>query len=134
MFNPMQTTRTWGFRFSPMDAVVIGIFMSLMIILWIFQSVLWWILVLVAVHFFLFCNVFRIARRPELIWAALFVSNVGIWAWFDHLSWQPVVLCQLPFTILLVLWEMLSPMYHGVFASRLNRRLNEYLGKSALIR
>jgi len=88
---------------------------------------MWWMLVISASHFFLFCNVFRIIRRRELIWAGLFIFNVGVWAWFDHLAWPPVVLCQLPITLGLVIADVRGPGYHGVFADRLNPRLSDYL-------
>ena len=127
MFNSKHPIRTWGFRFSATDLVVIGIFLSSVIVLWLFESVFWWILAIVAVHFFLFCNVFRIARPRELTWAALFILNVGVWAWFDRLTWQNVLLCQLPFSVLLVAHDLLSPTYHGILANRLNPRLSDYL-------
>jgi len=38
-------------------------------------SVLWAMIILfVVAHFFMFCNIFRIPRRPELIWAVTFIS------------------------------------------------------------
>lgn len=127
MFNRKHSARTWGFRFSATDLVVVGIFLSSVVVLLLVESVFWWILAIVAVHFFLFCNVFRIARPRELTWAVLFVLNVGVWAWFDHLTWQNVLFCQLPFTFIFLLLEMRSPLYHGILANRLNPRLSEYL-------
>jgi len=127
MSNPKNSTSTWGFRFSKTDGIVIGMFLSAMAILGFLGSVLWWILAIALVHFFLFCNVFRISRPFELIWAALFVLNVGVWAWFDCLTWQHILLCQLPVTVNFLILEMLSPLYHGIFANRLNRRLHDYL-------
>ncbi|HLP78179.1 MAG TPA: hypothetical protein VK327_14830 [Candidatus Paceibacterota bacterium] len=127
MFESNRKTRTWGFRFSLMDAVAIGVFMSAAGVLWHLNSPLWWMLLIAAGHFFLFCNVFRIVRRRELIWAGLFILNVGIWAWFDHLTWPCVLLCQLPITAALIVADMRAPGYHGIFASRLNPRLNDYL-------
>lgn len=43
---------------------------------WFMGTVIWWAgaaVVCVVGHFFLFCNVFRIARASELIWAGTFV-------------------------------------------------------------
>lgn len=132
MFKPTQKPRTWGFRFSPTDALAICVFLGAAGVLWQQGSPLWWLLLIAAGHFFLFCNVFRIVRWRELVWAGLFVLNVGIWAWLDQLSWVWVLMCQLPITIWLVVTNMRAPGYHGVFAKRLNPRLNDYLEGSIL--
>ncbi len=127
MFEPKYKTRTWGFRFSLTDAVAIGVFVSAAGVLWYLGNPLWWLLLIAAGHFFLFCNVFRIIRRRELIWAGLFVLNVGAWVWIDRLTWPSVLVCQLPITVALVIADMRAPGYHGVLAKRLNPRLNDYL-------
>lgn len=127
MFEPKHNARTWGFRFSLSDALAIFAFMSAAGVLWRLGNLLWWMLVIAAGHFFLFCNVFRIVRRRELVWSGLFILNVGIWTWLDLLTWPCVLLCQLPITVGLVVADMRSPGYHGVFASRINPQLNDYL-------
>src|SRR5665213_3128330 len=63
-----------GFRISLLDigVLVCGIIGS--ILAW---QIVWWIgfaILFVIIHFFLFCNVFRISRPPELVWAVVFVS------------------------------------------------------------
>ena len=132
MFDLKRRARSWGFRFSLTDAAAIVVFMSAAGVFWRQGSPLWWLLVIAAAHFFLFCNVFRIVRRRELIWAGLFILNVGVWVWFDHLTWPCVLLCQLPITVGLIFADMCAPGYHGVFAKRLNPRLNDYLKGSFL--
>jgi hypothetical protein len=132
MFEPIHSARTWGFRFSITDAVAIGVFACATAVLWRLDNPFWWILAIAAGHFFLFCNVFRIVRRRELIWAGLFILNIGIWAWFDHLNWAYLLPCQLPITAGLVVADMCAPGYHGIFASRLNPRLNDYLEERIL--
>ena len=128
MFEPTHnTTRTWGFRFSRADAITIGVIGCAAVGLCHLGSPLWWLLLIAAGHFFLFCNVFRIVRRREFIWAGLFVLNVGIWTWFERLTWSNVLLCQLPITVALIAADMRSSGYHGVFAGRLNPRLADYL-------
>ncbi len=127
MCEPNHKTRTWGFRFSLTDALAICAFLGAAGVLWQQGNPLWWLLLIVAAHFFLFCNVFRIVRRRELIWAGLFVLNVVIWVWFDRLTWSCVLLCQLPITVALIIADMRAPGYHGVLAKRLNPRLNDYL-------
>jgi hypothetical protein len=84
-------------------------------------------LTIAAGHFFLFCNVFRIARRRELIWSGLYLLNVALWQSFDLLSWTGVLTSQIPVTIAVIVADMRSPEYHGVLADRMNPRLNDYL-------
>jgi|SRR5215469_8062836 len=126
---PIHKPRTWGFRFSSIDVLVIGLFLCATAILWHLNSPLWWMLLITAAHFFLFCNVFRIVRRLELIWATTFILNIGAWAWLNHLNWLFVLVCQLPLTLILLIAGIRSPGYHGIFANRLNPKLNEYLGE-----
>jgi len=66
------------------------------------------------VHFFLFCNVFRIRRSYELIWAAAFVVNLLAWQVAGAMSWPRVLAMQLPVTVLAIASEMRSRRYHGV--------------------
>jgi hypothetical protein len=127
MFKPKPRKRTWGFRFSPADSVAIGVFAFLAFVFWRWENPLWWMLAIAAGHFFLFCNVFRIMRRREVIWASLFILNVGTWLWLDALNWPHVLGSQIPITIVLILSDMRAPGYHGIFANRLNPQLNEYL-------
>jgi len=75
---------------------------------------------LVVGHFFLFCNVFRIRRRYELIWAALLILNAGAWLLSGHFTpdnWASagwLLLIQTPVTIALIVAEMRSGAYHGL--------------------
>jgi hypothetical protein len=127
MSNHPQRIRTWGFRFSATDAVVVVLAGAAMVVLKRMETPLWWVLGMVFGHFFLFCNVFRIRRSFELMWSVLFILNMGVWMWRLDLSGARVLLWQLPITLALVGVEMRSWRYHGIFARRLNRRLDEYL-------
>ncbi len=69
-------------------------------------------------HFFLFCNVFRLRRKLELIWAACFVVNVAAWSLAGHLGWRYILASQLPVTLVVVVTEIRSNGYHGVFCRR----------------
>jgi hypothetical protein len=71
-------------------------------------------------HFFLFCNVFRIRRSLELIWAALFVVNVGILFTYEMYGLFFVVMVQIPITIAVIAVEMRTPRYHGIFWKSIN--------------
>jgi hypothetical protein len=82
---------------------------------------------LAVVHFFLFCNVFRIHRTKELVWAAICVVNVSTWAALDAFCWFGILAVQLPVTVAVIVLEMRGPWYHGVMARRINARLDDYL-------
>lgn len=123
MCEQHQGKRTWGFRFSPTDAAAL----VAVAILHRFGSGLSWIAAIVAGHFFLFCNVFPVVRRRELIWPAAFVVNVGLWLSLGQLNWSNVLACQLPITAGVIAWELRAARYHGVFAHRLNARLADYI-------
>jgi hypothetical protein len=127
MPNPALKPRTAGLRFSVLDAAVLLVFGLSAVGLATLGSELWWLLLIVAGHFFLFCNVFRVRRRFELIWAAVLLLNAGTWLWLDRLTWLAVLACQLPITAVLIVAEMRMARYHGILARRLNRRLDDYL-------
>lgn len=127
MKQALQTARRHGFRFSFTDAVVLvtGGFLSW----WLAESgfPLWWVVPAAVGHFFLFCNVFLVWRRWELLWAGVFMLNVSGHLAFGQTEWLSPVLLQLPFTVLVITWQMKSPWYHGIGAERLNPRIREYL-------
>jgi hypothetical protein len=126
MCEQHQRKRTWGFRFSPTDAVVSVLFGAAVAVLHQFGSSLSWIAAILAGHFFLFCNVFRVVRKREFIWAATFVANVGLWLSLGGLDWVNVLACQLPISAGVIAWELKAARYHGIFADRLNARLADY--------
>ena len=73
-------------------------------------------------HFFLFCNVFRVRRKYELIWAFLFIVNAGAWWLCDSFGWWPVLATQAPITLFFIAKEVVSPEYHGIFHTQIRRR------------
>jgi hypothetical protein len=77
-------------------------------------------------HFFLFCNVIRMPRHLELIWAALFillaVSTITI-----HLpGWYTSFTISFVCTIVLVFIQMRRPSYHGVGWRQINPNLLQW--------
>ncbi len=72
---------------------------------------------LVVAHFFLFCNVFRVRRNWELLWAACFIANFAAWA-LTRFSWAGVLTIQLPITLLVLVATAKSPGYRGVGSRR----------------
>lgn len=119
--------RTWGFRFSILDGFVLAVAFLVSYLGFKSTNGLSLLLLFVVLHFFLFCNVFRIRRKPELIWAATFVANCIFWTVTGNVDLIPISLCQLPITVLLIVLELRLPCYHGVLARRINARLEDYL-------
>jgi hypothetical protein len=122
-----ERPRTHGFRCSPLDAAVV---IAAPIATWLARPVLGpmaGVICLAVGHFFLFCNVFRITRRKELLWTAACLANVTAWTLADAFSWAGILAVQTPLTAMLIGLELRSPGYHGVLARRLNPRLDDYL-------
>ena len=120
------TKRTWGFRCSPIDAA--ALIALLAITAGLHQiSRWWWLVAIVAVHFFLFRNVFRLLWLRALIGTAFFASHVSLWFLVGRLNWFNVLACQLPVSVLLIVWEIKAPRYHGMLARRLNPALDACL-------
>lgn len=123
--HPFQ--RRHGFRFSLVDALILLAAMALTLWLRSQDHEFWWIVPVAIGHFFLFCNVFLVWRNLELIWAGAFVLNVFLHVAQGNLTWWPACLWQLPITFLVIFLQMRSPWYHGIGATRLNPRLQDYL-------
>ena len=114
--HPLGHTRRSqpGFRFSPRDAAVIGVFTLATAWLWGWVGSLSLLLFGVLINFFLFCNVFRVRTPYELIWASSLVLNAGAWQLADELSWQRLLGSQIVVTALVIGAELRSPSYHGI--------------------
>lgn len=124
----MPDTRTFapGFRLSLLD---VGILICGAVAAAVtFPKVPWLGLGIsfVVLHFFLFCNVFRVARPLELAWAAWFVllaSCTAIWNWP---GWIAAALLALAGTIVGVAIEMRKSSYHGVGWRWINPGLHDW--------
>jgi phosphoglycerol transferase MdoB-like AlkP superfamily enzyme len=121
--------RTCGFRFSKTDAAVLVLVGLAASLLWLVEAYELVLLVLFTVlHFFLFCNVFRIKRKPELIWSGFFVINSLVSFNIDEYPFALVCALQLVVTVILILHEIRQPYYHGVASRRLNSKyIHQYL-------
>jgi hypothetical protein len=104
-----------GFRFSVVDGLFLALCAAGILLLRGSMGTFVWIIAAAAGHFFLFCNVFRVRRSYELIWTAVFLANVLGWAWAERFSWTAVLAVQIPVTLLVIVLEIRSPRYHGIF-------------------
>ena len=112
-----------GFRLSVLDVVVLlaGAWGT-----WFLGREIWWagaIVGFVVGHFFLFCNIIRLARNAELIWAAVFVVLCGSTITTEVPGWIASFGISLALTMALIAREVKQPHYHGIFWQRVNPNL-----------
>lgn len=80
----------------------------------------------VVLHFFLFCNVLRMSRPLELIWAVVFLGLAVGAVTLEALAWPWVFGVSSLATVLFALIQIRRPSYHGVGWERLNPGLREW--------
>jgi hypothetical protein len=115
-----------GFRISATDTFVLvaGVVGSVL-----GAQVEWWmglVIGFVVGHFFLFCNVFRVARPLELSWAALFVALAGSTITMEAPGWQVTFATSLVATLLVIVVQMHKPSYHGAGWQLINPELPQW--------
>ena len=120
--------RSYGFRFSIPDFFVIWIAGMANYFVWPALGAYSLIISYVVAHFFLYCNVFRIRSSYELIWASFFVIHSAICIYFQ-LNYLVLFIIPLGLTMTLIIKEIRSTNYHGIFAEKLNPKLVDYLNK-----
>jgi len=77
-------------------------------------------------HFFLFCNVFRVARTLELTWAGVYVAISVCTVWFSFPGWPLTYLATTVATAIVVTIELRKLSYHGTWWQRINPGLREW--------
>lgn len=115
-----------GFRLSVTDVIVLVAGATGAVLV---AQVLWWLGLIVALvvgHFFLFCNVFRVARPLELAWSVLFVALVGVTIAFDQPGWPVALSITLIGTLLVIFAQVRKPSYHGIAWERFNPKLRDW--------
>jgi len=115
-----------GFRLSLFDLVVL---IAEMIRAFVVGAQVWWaglVIGFVVGHFFLFCNVFRIARKPELIWAAVFTVPTGSTVLTGMPGWIATFALSFLVAVVLIYLETNKPDYHGIGWQSINPGLREW--------
>lgn len=118
-----------GFRLSAMDLAILLVGTALSGGLSLITAWAAFVVAFVVMHFFLFCNVFRISRRLELAWAAVFIGLAAGTVLFEMPGWLVTVAASLAATSVVVMLEMRKPSYHGVYWQRVNPQLREWWEK-----
>jgi len=127
MHSIPSASRRHGFRLSVRDGFVLAA--GSLVVAWLCRvdHPLWSIVAMALGHFFLFCNVFLVWQRWEMLWAAVYIANVAAHLALGRFEGLSALLFQLPVTFAVIWLQMRSPWYHGILARRINPRLNEYL-------
>lgn len=115
-----------GFRLSIMDIVVLiagatGSLLAAQIQLWFGMAIAFTV-----GHFFLFCNVFRMPRYLELTWAALFLLLLVSTAIMQQPGWSTSFALSLAVTVVVVVFQMRQPSYHGIGWKTINPQLPQW--------
>lgn len=120
--SPAYRPRSIGMQFSAGDALVLVIAALAIWMLWTPAQEFALLVGFVVAHFFLFCNIFRIHRKHELAWAAVFVLNVFSGLAMEAWGLVEAMLWQVPLTVALIVAEMCSSRYHGAGCRVINAR------------
>lgn len=110
-----------GFRISVLDSIVLAT--GALATELSMPSPFAFLIAYVVVHFFLFCNVFRIARNYELSWSAVFLALAVASLGYEIVPRSVALGTSLLTTILVIGLEMRKPSYHGVLWQRINPSL-----------
>ena len=104
-----------GFYITTSDVVVLiaGFIGSIIIGSMIWQAGL--IVAFVVSHFFLFCNVFRISRPSELIWAAGFTLIASSTILTEFPGWIATGIGGIALSSFLIWRETKKTGYHGIY-------------------
>jgi hypothetical protein len=115
-----------GFRISEIDVGVLLLGTIGSYILARIDESLGVLMVFTVAHFFLFCNVVRMDRPLELIWAALFVLLASSTMLIDVPTWSHTFTVVLTVTAIFVAVQVLMPSYHGAFWRQINPNLPQW--------
>ena len=115
-----------GFRLSITDCFVLAIAVAGSMYFYDIAKALSYIIGMVVVHFFLFCNVVRMSRVPELIWASSFTVLCIAALHLEAAPLWAVFVVSLLLTTILVGLELRKPSYHGVAWRKLNPELKSW--------
>jgi hypothetical protein len=103
-----------GLRLSTVDIIVLVVGVVGSILFGLYVDWIGYVIGFTHVHFFLFCNVFRISRALELAWAAVFVTLCVATILLEQPGWYVTIGISLCMTILVIVLEMRKPSYHGI--------------------
>jgi hypothetical protein len=118
-----------GFRISVIDIIFSLVVLAIGWLLIGVNEDVALLVVMAGLQFFLFCNVFRISRMPELIWASLYVAISAIMILLGIIGLVIISVTSV-IGLVVILNEMRRPSYHGVGWSKINPELEKRFNKN----
>lgn len=115
-----------GFRLSIVDMAIILVAICAATLLHEYSSLLSYVILFVVFHFFLFCNLVRMSRIPELIWTACFLLLSTASIKLNLFPMTVVFLLSFLTTAVLIGLEFRKPSYHGILWQRVNSGLESW--------
>lgn len=120
-----------GFRLSALDVLVLIVGAASAVYFGIQTRWIGLVIGFVVGHFFLFCNVFRMSRPLELIWAAVFLVLASGTIASDLPGWPIAIGLSLSVTVAVIITEMKKPSYHGIGWQKINPGLPDWWAAQA---
>lgn len=114
-----------GFRLSRFDIAILSLGSTAAVVLAFVNLWVGSVVLFVVLHFFLFCNVVRMSRVLELVWAAVFIAG-SAWAIYSGSHRYIPFVVSAVLTPCLAIIEMRKPSYHGVGWRTVNPKLQEW--------
>ena len=118
-----------GFRFSILDGFILVAALCAIIFVAFYDYKYSVLIGFIVLHFFFFCNIVRMSRVPELVWAISFLILFFCHIKLSLLSFNSALATSLFVTVILVAKEMRKPSYHGIFWQLLNPELPGWFSK-----
>ena len=115
-----------GFRCSALDVIVLATGILASFAIGRLGGWMSFVVPYVVGHFFLFCNVFRIPRRSELIWALVFVALALLTATSGRPGWPATIAVSFTVTVAVIGLALRRPSYHGIGWRRINPDLHDW--------
>ena len=115
-----------GFRVSAIDVIVLVVGGGASAYAIVFDRWFAVAIAFVVLHFFLFCNVLRMSRPLELVWAGIFVALAAATITLSLPPWPLVFAVCSIVTLIVAFTETRRPSYHGVGWQKLNPCLPEW--------
>ncbi len=120
-----------GFRISPVDALVLVAGTAGAALLRSESADTAILVAMPVLHFFLFCNVFRIKRRKELFWAATFVISSAFFIVYQMFPVALLIVANFLVAMVMIALEMREPDYHGILWRKVNPGLEQWWSNKA---
>jgi len=115
-----------GFRFSAFDLFVIVVAASSAYGFWDRWTLISQAILFVVTQFFVFCNVVRLSRAMELLWAVVLLGLGAIYSLLGTPSPLMIAVLGVSLSVKLISLEVRRPSYHGVCWRRLNPNLHQW--------